>query len=78
MTEEMMKGFVPNNAEYVSNQPHVTVEAPAFFNPLLGKLWFEVAKKETKPFNVLSRPLPKILDVPKDGLFQVPTVKVYK
>lgn len=73
-----LKGYVPHNFDYICNQPHVTVKAPVFFNPLLGRLWFEVAKKEAKPFNVLSRPLPKILDIPKDGLFQVPTIKVYK
>lgn len=73
-----LKGYVPNNFDYVSDQPYITVTAPSPFNPLLGRLHLEVAKMEAKPYNVLSKQLPKILDVPKSGLFQLPIVKVYK
>lgn len=66
---EIPKGFVPNDFEYVSNQPHLTVTGFSVFNPIISRLLLQVALRENKPVNAMAKRLPPILEMPTQGMF---------
>ena len=68
---EIPEGFVPhpNDFEYISAAPHLTVTGFSQFNPLIARLMLEVGVREHKPINVMAHPLPPILGMPKSGMF---------
>lgn len=66
---EIPEGFVPNDFEYASNQPHLTVTGFTMVNPLISRLTLEVGLREHKPVNVMAKQLPPILEMPTQGMF---------
>lgn len=66
---EIHEGFISNNFEYVSDQPHLTVTGFPMFNPLISRLILEVGLRENKPVNVMAKKSPGVLDMPIQGMF---------
>lgn len=69
MKDQIPEGFVPNNFEYVSDQPRLTVSGFAMVNPLVTKLLVEVDRELKKPRNCLNKKPRSVLDVPSGGMF---------